>query len=51
MLIVDRNYIEFNGQRINRPDGWSISQWYDFWKPQNKIQAAIDLTNRGYRAA
>lgn len=51
MLIVDRNYIEFNGQRIDRPSGWSVTQWFEYWKPLNKIQAAIDVTNRGDRAA
>lgn len=46
MLIVDRNYIEMRGQRIDRPGDYSPSQWLKFWEPLNNLQASIDAGMR-----
>ncbi len=46
-VTLDRNYIEVNDQRIDRPASMAPSQWLEFWKHvDGGHQAAIDLTNR-----
>lgn len=44
-LTVDRNYIEMNGQRINRPNSCSPSQWLEFWEPLDDTIDQLDFLN------
>ena len=35
-----QDYVTFEGQRIKRPVGWSVSQWYDFWEDVKRLVRA-----------